>query len=125
MPETLQPSRRQFETWIADAVAALPAEIRRRMDNVAIVLDDESPPGQLLGHYYGVPATARTLYDSGRLPDKITIYQQAIMRNAANTEALPALVRTVVWHEIGHHFGFSERRIRQLERRWQQRDAKT
>lgn len=122
--EKFSPSRRQFETWIAGAVAALPEGIRREMDNVAIILDDESPPGGLLGLYHGVPKIERTLHDSGRLPDKITIYQQTIIGNAATVDELPALVRQVVWHEIGHHFGFSERRIRKLERQWQQRDAK-
>lgn len=124
LTENISPSRRQFEIWIAEAVGALPKDIRERMDNVAIVLDDQSAPGALLGHYHGVPKTERTLYDSGQLPDKITIYQQAIVQEARTADSLPQLVRQVVWHEIGHHFGFSEARIRQLERRWARRPAR-
>ncbi len=122
MRKPAPPGRAQFERFITDAVAALPREIRHRLNNVVIVLDDASPPGRLLGRYHGVPNTDRTLFDSGVLPDKITIFQRAIEREAATPGDLPPLVRRVVWHEIGHHFGFSERRIRQLERRWEQRD---
>lgn len=117
MPTTPQFSRQQFEHWVAAAVAALPAELRNKMDNVAIVLDDESPPGQYLGFYHGIPRTHREGY-SGVLPDKITIYQQTILREARSPEELPEVVRRVVWHEIGHHFGLSDRRLRQMERRW-------
>lgn len=111
--------REQFEAWIADAVAALPKNLRDQMDNVAIVLDDETPPRQLLGLYHGIPKTGRTLGYSGVLPDKITIYQKAIEANVRDSSELPDEVRRVVWHEIGHHFGISDRRLRQLEKRWE------
>ena len=114
-------TRSTFERWIKEAVAELPDELRTRMDNVAIVLDDESPPGSYLGLYHGIPKTHRDLGYSGVLPDKITIYQQAIVQEVAELDQLPEIVRRVVWHEIGHHFGLSDRRLRQLERRWQRR----
>ncbi|MDD5109907.1 MAG: metallopeptidase family protein [Patescibacteria group bacterium] len=119
MPE--QVGREQFETWIADAVAALPPSLRDQMDNVAIVLDDETPPRRLLGLYHGIPKTGRSLGYSGVLPDKITIYQKAIEANVRRVSELPNEVRRVVWHEIGHHFGISDRRLRQLEKNWEMR----
>ena len=112
-------SRVQFESWIAAAVAALPASLRGKLDNVAFVLEEDST--SYLGLYHGIPKPQRTLADSGVLPDKITIYRRPIERQAKTAGELPELVRLVVWHEIGHHFGFSERRIRQLELRWQRR----
>ncbi|TSC77085.1 MAG: hypothetical protein G01um101431_268 [Parcubacteria group bacterium Gr01-1014_31] len=113
--------RRIFEQWISQAVAALPDELRARLENVAFVLEDDDRSGRYLGLYHGVPKPHRTLNDSGVLPDKITIFQTPIEREADSPEALPDLVRLVVWHEIGHYFGFSERRVRQMEHHWAKR----
>lgn len=113
-----------FEQFIADAVAALPKDIQNQMENVAFVLDDHTPPGPLLGLYHGIPKTGRTLGYSGVLPDKITIYQKTIEADTKNFAELPAAVRRVVWHEIGHHFGISDRRLRQLEKNWEKKKSK-
>lgn len=114
-------SRARFASLIAAAVAALPDTLRARLENVAFVLEDDDRPGRSLGLYHGVPKTHRSLNDSGVLPDKITIFQAAIEREAKTVDDLPSLVRLVVWHEIGHYFGFSERRVRQMEKRWHKR----
>jgi predicted Zn-dependent protease with MMP-like domain len=53
------------------------------------------------------------------LPDKITIWKGTIEKFAQSEAAIPRLVRRVVWHEIGHHFGFEEAEIRQLEEKWE------
>jgi len=111
--------RERFEQFIADAVAALPENIRSQMENVAFVLDDQTPPGALLGLYHGIPKTGRNLGYSGVLPDKITIYQKTIEADVRGASELPQAVRRVVWHEIGHHFGISDRRLRQLEKNWE------
>lgn len=114
-------SRARFASLIADAVAALPDDLRARLENVAFVLEDDDRRGRYLGLYHGVPKTERSLNDSGVLPDKITLFQKPIEREAKTVDDLPGLVRLVVWHEIGHSFGFSERRVRQLEKRWAKR----
>lgn len=77
----------------------------------------------LLGLYEGVPLTAWGRDAGGKLPDKITIFQEPIERIALSPADIPRVVRETVWHEIGHHFGLSEERVRQLEKRWAARFA--
>ena len=70
-----------FEQLIQDALDSLPPELRSRLSNVEVVLEDEPPPGQpLLGLYQGVPLPSRTSSYSGALPDKITIYRGPLER---------------------------------------------
>ncbi len=101
-----------------EALASLPAELRGAISNVAIVVEDESPPGErLLGLYQGVPLTSRGSGYSGALPDKITIYRGPLERLARGDEArLRAEVRRVVLHEVAHHFGISDERLVELDR---------
>lgn len=110
-----------FENLISEAVAALPESIRQKLSNVDIVLEEgESPNNSLFGLYHGVPQTARgSSYGMApTLPDKITIYKGTIEKFAGDESNIPSLVRRVVWHEIGHHFGFGEAQIRKLEKKW-------
>ena len=70
-----------FEEIIQAAIDSLPAELRDRISNVEIVVEDEPPPGQpLLGLYQGVPLTRRGIGYNGALPDKITIYRGPLER---------------------------------------------
>lgn len=113
--------KEQFENLIADAVAALPANIRAKLSNVEITMEQgDSPNNSLFGLYHGVSQLNRgSGYGIGQtLPDKITIYKGTIEKFAQNESAIPKLVRRVVWHEIGHHFGFDESGIRRLEEKW-------
>jgi predicted Zn-dependent protease with MMP-like domain len=107
-----------FEQLVQDAVDALPAELRRAMSNVAIVVEDEPPPdSRLLGLYRGVPLTSRSGGYAGALPDKITIYRGPIERYAGHDpDRLASEVRRVVWHEIAHHFGISDERLIEIDR---------
>ena len=88
------------------------------MSNVAIVVEDEPPPGEpLLGLYQGVPLTRRTSAYGGVLPDKITIYRRPLERLYGRDPArLRKEIRRVVLHEIAHHFGISDDRLRELDR---------
>jgi len=110
-----------FEKLINESVEALPENIRAKLNNVGIVLEEgESPNNSLYGLYHGVSQIQRGAgYGIGQtLPDKITIYKGTIERFAQSESAIPNLVRRVVWHEIGHHFGFDEDEIRKLEAKW-------
>jgi len=110
----------EFEKLIIEAVEALPKSIRKKMKNVAITLEEgDSPDGRFLGLYHGVPQTSRGVNYYMVLPDKITIYKTAIEKSVHDIEELRRMVRRVVWHEIGHHFGFSETAIRKLEKKWE------
>ncbi len=119
----------KFARLVRQAYLELPAYFRRRISNVAIVVEEE--PGEddlrrarcprdstLLGLYHGVPLTHRTSGYGMVLPDKISIYQGPIERLARSEKELREIVRDTLWHEIGHYFGMSERQLRQLELRW-------
>ena len=105
---------RRFEQLVRDAIEALPDHFRRRLDNVEIVVEDVPDRESLLGHYHGVPLTARGAGYSGVLPDKITIYRRPLERRASSPEQLAEQVRITVWHEIAHHFGIDDDRLREL-----------
>jgi predicted Zn-dependent protease with MMP-like domain len=71
----------EFEQAIEDALDSLPADLRAFMSNVAIVVEEEPPPGShLLGLYEGFPLTKRSSAYAGVPPDKITIYRQPLER---------------------------------------------
>jgi predicted Zn-dependent protease with MMP-like domain len=108
----------EFEQVIEETLALLPEDLRSRMSNVAIVVDDEPPPGvPLLGLYQGVPLTRRTSSYGGVLPDKITIYRGPLERRyGAVPASLRQEIRRVVLHEIAHHFGISDERLLQMGR---------
>ena len=113
----------EFENLIQAAVAALPESIRNKLSNVQIVLEEgESPNNSLFGLYHGVSQLQRgSAYGASPvLPDKITLWKGTIEKYAGREEDVPRLVRRVVWHEIGHHFGFDEAGIRKLEAKWEQ-----
>jgi predicted Zn-dependent protease with MMP-like domain len=102
-----------FEALVADALATIPDNLREEMENVAIIIDNESPPGSLYGLYEGIPLTSRGTY-AGVGPDRITLFLATICRSASTTEELARRVRVTLLHEVGHHFGIGEPRLREL-----------
>src|SRR3989344_1551737 len=116
-------TKEEFENLIREAVAALPESIRQKLNNVSVVLEEgESPNNSLFGLYHGVSQLHRgSSYGMApTLPDKITIWKGTIEKFASSEQEIPSLVRRVVWHEIGHHFGFDEEEIRNLEKKGEQ-----
>ena len=105
----------EFEKLVAEALDSLPENIQKKMDNVEIVVEQGSPHGPFLGLYQGVPKTAWGRGFGMRLPDKITIFQQPLERISRSETELKEIVKNVVWHEVAHHFGFSEKGVRELE----------
>ena len=107
-----------FEEAVAEAFASLPDDLRTFMSNVELVVEEEPPPGtRLLGLYQGVPLTRRGSFYAGVPPDKITIYRGPLERiYGADPSRLRAEIRRVVLHEIAHHFGISDARLRELDR---------
>ena len=112
-----------FDALIAQALEDLPAEFQRSLDSVAIVVDDEASPYQLAqtgatglyGLYQGVP---RTAYGASQapVPSKITLFRGPLLRSSRSPEQLRERVIDTVYHEIAHHFGISDARLRELER---------
>jgi predicted Zn-dependent protease with MMP-like domain len=108
----VEPGR--FEQMVADALDGLPEDLGRLMRNVAVTVQhDPGPPG-LLGLYEGIPLTSRTSQYSGVLPDHITIYRQAICAICRTEPEVADQVRRTVIHEVGHYFGISDGRLREL-----------
>jgi predicted Zn-dependent protease with MMP-like domain len=102
-----------FEVLVADALATIPDNLRAEMENVAIIIDGESPPGSLYGLFEGVPLTSRGGY-AGVGPDRITLFLATICLSASTPEDLARRVRVTLLHEVGHHFGLGEARLREL-----------
>lgn len=108
----IEPGR--FEEMVATALDSLPAELGRLMSNVAVTVEhDPGPPG-LLGLYEGIPLTSRTTQYAGVLPDRITIYRQAICAICRTEAEVADQVRRTVIHEIAHHFGIDDDRLDEL-----------
>ena len=107
-----------FEECAQQALDSLPAELRNYMSNVAIVIEDEPPGGQpILGLYQGVPLTRRGSSYVAAAPDKISIYRGPLERfYGADPHRLREEIRHVVLHEVAHHFGISDDRLREMDR---------
>ena len=105
-----------FDRLVEDAFSRIPKRFRRRMANVAIVVEPEPPRPGLLGLYQGRPLANRSVFESFALPDKITIYQGPHERLARTSADLEQMVADTLWHEIAHHFGMDEPQVRKAER---------
>lgn len=125
-----------IEKFVREAVEGLLVKTRNAINNVAFVVEDEprrQKEGEalikrnevLLGLYEGIPKTKRGLGYFGVLPDKITIFRKPLEEMArGNKDRLRQIVFNVVWHEVGHHLGFGEKEIRELERKRKQNPEK-
>lgn len=107
--------RSEFEGLVSDALDELPADLALLLDNVAVFVEDEPPPGPaLLGLYEGVPLTERTSAYLLAMPDRITIFRLPILAICANHDEVRREVRITVVHEIAHHFGIDDKRLHEL-----------
>jgi len=107
-------SNERFEELATEAVASLPESLSSRMDNVAIIIEDEAKGRNLFGLYEGIPLTRRGSGYNAVMPDRITLYQTTICQVCANENDVRAQVRKTVIHEIAHHFGISDLRLDEL-----------
>jgi predicted Zn-dependent protease with MMP-like domain len=107
-------SERRFEDLVETAIAGIPEDLRSRMDNVSVFVEDNHPSGRLLGLYEGIPLTRREQYGALVMPDRITIYRLPLLSVSRTEEELVEQVRRTVVHEVAHHFGISDARLRDL-----------
>jgi predicted Zn-dependent protease with MMP-like domain len=108
-------TRRQFEELVADALDTIPPELTAAMDNVVVLVDDRhSTDPELLGLYEGVALTERTSNYGGVLPDRIMIYQDAILEICETEDDVVHEVAVTVVHEVAHHFGIDEATLHEL-----------
>jgi predicted Zn-dependent protease with MMP-like domain len=125
----------EFDRLVAAAYARIPARFRKRLKNIAMVVEPEPAPAQLargrtprgstlLGLYEGRPLTKRSVFESFAMPDRITIFQGPHERLASSPEHLARLVEDTVWHEVAHYFGMDELQVRAAEQRRRRYGAK-
>lgn len=109
----------EFGRYVDEAVASLPQIFREKMENVEILVEDYPPQsykGMLLGLYEGIPKTRRGHYGVGpTLPDRITIFRYPILSIARSKEHAINIIQDTVKHEIAHHFGMDEERVRKAQ----------
>ncbi len=105
----------EFEDLVAQALDDLPSDLVALLDNVAIFVEEDSPPGQhLLGLYVGVPLTERTGAYVMALPDRIMIYRRPTLAISRDRDEVREQVQKTVAHEIAHHFGIDDERLHEL-----------
>ncbi len=116
--------RAKFESLVAEAMASLPRKFRERIENLAVMVEERpprrrssrAPDSLLLGIYHGVPLKDRGSYYGNIPPDVIVIYQEPIERLSASEDEVRERIREVVFHEVGHYFGLSEKDLWDIEK---------
>jgi predicted Zn-dependent protease with MMP-like domain len=107
-------SPQEFAALVTDALDDLPRELGELMHNVAVVVDDDSPPGALFGAYDGVPLTERGNEYGAVLPDRIVLFRQTLCAAVSDADELREEIVVTVVHEVAHHFGIDDDRLDEL-----------
>jgi predicted Zn-dependent protease with MMP-like domain len=95
-----------FEEHVRRALDALPPELAAKLENVAVVIEDENrEEPDLLGLFEG---------GGDYMPDKVTIYRIPLEQDFPDPDELEAEIRVTVLHELGHYFGLDEERLTDL-----------
>lgn len=119
-PDPEDEARGAFEALVAAAIAAIPEPFAPQLASVAFVVEDEPLPGQappggtLFGLYQGVPRTTWGA-DSATHAARITIYRRPHERWHRDPAARARAVAATVRHEVAHHLGISDERLRELD----------
>jgi predicted Zn-dependent protease with MMP-like domain len=116
--------RERFDRLLEAEIEALPPQVRRWLDEVPVIVEDE-PSEQLLdemavgddddlmGVHSGIPLTQRSVEDQPDVPDHILIFRRPIYETAGwpgaiDRRELCREIHVTLLHEIGHHFGLDE-----------------
>lgn len=121
----LRISADKFDELVIQALESLPEEIREKLDNVAIMVEDYPTRAQLraggvgrgtllFGLYEGVPLTGRTSGYNMVMPDRITLFREPILMACRSLDEVRRTIAHTVLHEIAHHFGISDARLREI-----------
>jgi predicted Zn-dependent protease with MMP-like domain len=95
----------RFEEHVRRALDALPPEIARGLENVAVVIEEEDPDDPDL---FGLWESAEYM------PDKITIFRRPLVESFPGSDELEREIRITVLHELAHYFGIDEKRLEEL-----------
>ncbi len=121
------PTAAEMETMARATIRAMPGAFREHMTDVVVKIDEFASREQLdavdirskwnlTGLYEGRPVSEQSMWDSGDMPPVISLFRQPLIREWRETGVdFGDLVRHVVIHEAGHHFGFSDEEMHALE----------
>jgi predicted Zn-dependent protease with MMP-like domain len=116
----------EFEVVVGEVLDDLPDDFAQKLDNVEVEVQRAPSRAELdqqgiregttlLGLYRGVPRITRGFGYQLVMPDKITIYRDPILTYCRRTgEPEVEVIKRVVLHEIAHHFGIPDTRLREL-----------
>ncbi|WP_164931284.1 metallopeptidase family protein [Erythrobacter sp. HKB08] len=121
------PTTQDMERIARDTIETLPGAFRVHLEDVVLQIREFATLEQLqavgiasrwhlTGLYEGRPINEQSSWDSGDLPPVISLFRQPLIREWRETGVeFDALIRHVVIHEAGHHFGFSDEEMHALE----------
>lgn len=113
-------SAESFAGIVQQAMADLPAEYARLLDAVAVVVEDEPPPGvlkdldieegeELLGLYQGLSLNDESFFRAGgHVPPQISLYRGPILRQCDTEMEMVQEIGDTLVHELGHHVGLDD-----------------
>lgn len=116
---------KKFKALVSEAIDAVPPLYQQFLKDVAFIVEDKPLPEQLralnlrddaslFGLYEGVPLPKRG-GQTKILPDKITIFKEALEQHSRNLSDLRDQVAHTVWHEVAHYYGLDHQKISELE----------
>jgi predicted Zn-dependent protease with MMP-like domain len=116
--------REDFVKVVEEVLDSLPREFRRRIRNVAVLVED-TPPNQpspqsgqqrklVLGLFHGVPTTNKSVFNLPTGPDYVVLYQKNIEAVCSNEAEIREQIRLTVIHELGHYFGMDENQLKDV-----------
>ncbi|MBI5585747.1 MAG: metallopeptidase family protein [Deltaproteobacteria bacterium] len=116
---------REFRKIAAEALSKIPEEFLEKLENVEVWVEEEPDPEMLeelgldpretlFGIYQGLPRGEQSFFQAQVLPNRITLFRRPILEVCQNRDEIQEQIRKTVIHEIAHHFGFSEKRLREL-----------
>ena len=126
---TVSPGLADFQGMARAALRSIPRTLRRHVGDVVIRIDDFpdadteremglASPFDLLGLYRGVSMDRKSVYDTPEDVDMIFLYRRPILDYWCETDwDLTRVIRHVLIHEIGHHFGLSDEDMERIEER--------
>ncbi|MEW6188121.1 MAG: metallopeptidase family protein [Thermodesulfobacteriota bacterium] len=115
----------QFKALAFRILKEIPGNFLEKLENVEIIVEDTPGPevreelgledqDLLFGLYRGVPRSGKSFFQGSTLPDRITLFRLPILSVAQTKEEVGEQIKKTLIHEIAHHFGFSESRIREM-----------
>lgn len=122
-------TNQEFQDIIERGMDLLPDEFKNYLQDAEIIIEDTPTPAQLskmrqkfrseqpftlLGLYEGVPVGKKSVFSTPNLPAKITLFRRTIEQICVNKKDMVTQIYRTLLHEIGHHFGLSDDKLRKL-----------